>query len=276
MKLALLTSTAVLVALAGCAEDSGTLGPATTNTAPPATAPRVGASVAPRPDATYEAWLVRRGTLYRSLRSGRAGERAVARRALAALGAGPTPAEARRGIVTLVTGSDRPAVRRIENGVAEVATGPEFERGDRRTRRLRAAQVVYTLTQYRDTIEAVRLAPGGPPLRRRSFEDVAPPIVVDDPRPGATTTSPLTITGTANVFEATVSIRVLDAERRTIARTFTTATCGSGCRGTFSTAVRYAVDRAQAGTVEVFEVSAEDGSSLHLVAVPVRLSRPAP
>jgi len=146
----------------------------------------------------------------------------------------------------------------------------------RRARRLRAAQVVFTLTQYRDSIEAVRFRVGtrataGPPLTRRSLGDLAPPIVVDTPHASATTRSPLTISGTANVFEATVSIRVLDAAGRTIARTFTTATCGTGCRGDYTASVRYAVDESQDGTVEVFEVSAADGSPRNAVSVPVRL-----
>ncbi|MGH2529284.1 MAG: Gmad2 immunoglobulin-like domain-containing protein [Actinomycetota bacterium] len=43
----------------------------------------------------------------------------------------------------------------------------------------------------------------------------------------------------ADVFEAAVSIGFLDAAGNEIVRTFTTATCGTGCRGTFSKAVRF-------------------------------------
>ena len=78
--------------------------------------------------------------------------------------------------------------------------------------------------------------------------------------------------GTANVFEATVSLRILDAGGKEIARTFTTATCGSGCRGDYSVSVPYRVDRPQAGTIVVFESSAKDGRPIHVVRVPVTLT----
>jgi hypothetical protein len=53
--------------------------------------------------------------------------------------------------------------------------------------------------------------------------------------------------------------------------TFTMATCGTGCRGDFDTDVPFSVDRKQPGTVEVFEVSAMDGSMINVVEIPVTL-----
>jgi hypothetical protein len=85
-------------------------------------------------------------------------------------------------------------------------------------------------------------------------------------------TSPVTISGTADVFEATVSIRILDSAGNEIARTFTTATCGTGCRGDYSVPVRYAVPRQEPGTIEVFETSMENGQPLHLQLIPVTLT----
>lgn len=98
-----------------------------------------------------------------------------------------------------------------------------------------------------------------------------PAIVVRTPQPRDELLSPVTIAGTADVFEATVSIRILDANGGELAATFTTATCGSGCRGTFSEEVFFFTEDRQEGTIEVFESSAEDGSPLHLVSVPVVL-----
>lgn len=83
--------------------------------------------------------------------------------------------------------------------------------------------------------------------------------------------SPVTVAGTADVFEATVSIRIVDGTGGELASTFTTATCGSGCRGAYSTDVFFFIDQRQNGTIEVFESSAEDGSRLHLVSIPVVL-----
>jgi hypothetical protein len=97
------------------------------------------------------------------------------------------------------------------------------------------------------------------------------PIEVTEPADGVTVTSPVTISGTADVFEATVSIRILDETGNVIADTFATATCGTGCRGDYSDRVRFAVDTEQPGTIEVFEVSAEDGSMINMVRIPVTL-----
>ena len=96
-------------------------------------------------------------------------------------------------------------------------------------------------------------------------------IVVESPEPGASVSSPVTISGTADVFEATVSIRILDAAGNEIARTFTTATCGSGCRGDFRESVSFEIDSEQAGTIEVFEESAENGSASNVVTLDVTL-----
>jgi len=97
------------------------------------------------------------------------------------------------------------------------------------------------------------------------------PIVVDRPAPGDAVASPVTISGTADVFEATVSIRILDEAGSVIADDFTTATCGSGCRGTYRATVRFRVDHRQPGTIQVFESSAENGEPLHMVQIPVTL-----
>jgi nitrite reductase/ring-hydroxylating ferredoxin subunit len=97
------------------------------------------------------------------------------------------------------------------------------------------------------------------------------PIFVGRPFNGEQVSSPLTISGSANVFEATVSYQVLDEQGTVIAEGTTMATCGSGCRGTYSVRVRFSVDHAQQGTVRVYEVSAKDGSDINVVEVPVVL-----
>lgn len=158
----------------------------------------------------------------------------------------------------------------------------EFERGGGSfTEMMRLAQVVYTLTQF-PTVDDVVLEIDGErvetfgshgiviedPMKRSNFRDLLPPIVVMSPAIGEIISSPVTISGTANVFEATVSIRILDDNGDPLAETFTTATCGSGCRGSYSEEVRF--DAAgDGGVIEVFESSAEDGSPLHLVSIPV-------
>lgn len=130
-----------------------------------------------------------------------------------------------------------------------------------------------------DDVEGV-LDPSGTPSTSASptvepspepSDDAEPAIVVRTPVAGDEIVSPVTVAGTADVFEATVSIRILDANGQELAATFTTATCGTGCRGKYSEEVFFFTEQRQDGTIEVFESSAADGSPLNLVSVPVVL-----
>jgi hypothetical protein len=150
---------------------------------------------------------------------------------------------------------------------------------------MRLAQVVYTLTQF-PTVDGVDFAIDGEPVTvfssegigldhpqtRKDYRDLLPPILVEHPLIGEWVPSPVTVSGTANVFEATVSIRILDESGGVIVETFTTATCGTGCRGTYTEDVPYDVDREQAGTVIVYESSAENGEPLFPIEIPVTLT----
>lgn len=107
-------------------------------------------------------------------------------------------------------------------------------------------------------------APGPSPTRR-------PAIVVESPLPGDELLSPITVRGTANVFEANVSIRILDATGEVLAAINTTASCGSGCRGAFSSPLAFFTPVRQPGTIEVFEVSAQDGTAIDVVSIPITL-----
>jgi hypothetical protein len=101
-------------------------------------------------------------------------------------------------------------------------------------------------------------------------------IVVESPEPGASVSSPVTVSGTASVFEGTVQLRILDADGEEIASAFTTASAGAPERGDFSEEVAFKVDEAQDGMVEVFEqnvASPEESPERELfrVEVPVHL-----
>jgi Immunoglobulin-like domain of bacterial spore germination len=101
-------------------------------------------------------------------------------------------------------------------------------------------------------------------------------IVVESPEPGASVSSPVTISGTASVFEGTVQLRILDADGEEIARAFATASAGAPERGDFSKEVEFTVGEAQDGVVEVFEenvASPEESPERELfkVEVPVQL-----
>ncbi|MGC5051617.1 Gmad2 immunoglobulin-like domain-containing protein [Micromonospora sp. DT48] len=283
---------ALLVLVAGCAPPrSGSLGPAPTAAPGPPSSTSVGeppttaasTSTPPNTDTparptrdpgttaasraatlTLQLWYVRDGRLAPTRRT-RPTTVATSRLALEELAAGPTTAESATGLVTLVP--DGTQVSRIVAGVATVrlAAAPDPVVG-----RLREAQVVYTLTQF-PTVRQVAFGTATP-TDRADYADLLPPIVVTSPTIGDRVTSPVTVTGSADVFEATVNVRVLDATGRQLATAFTTATCGTGCRGSYRVNVRYRLSRDQSGTIEVYEVSADDGSRTKTVAVPVTLA----
>jgi Immunoglobulin-like domain of bacterial spore germination len=101
-------------------------------------------------------------------------------------------------------------------------------------------------------------------------------IVVESPEPGASVSSPVTISGTASVFEGTVQLRILDADGEEIARAFTTASAGAPERGDFSKEVEFSVGDAQDGVIRAFEqnvASPEESPERELftVEVPVQL-----
>lgn len=290
---------AVLIAaltLCACGPDrSGTLGQAPTGgprsrtTASPGTpasqpqSPSTGGPTQPADTApaqstgrtvTVQLWFTRDGTIVPTRRT-RPYTVATSRLALTELIAGPSRAEAAAEMTSAVPPDTAVTIAGISGGVATVSFPPAFYGGGRTAVRLRQAQVVYTLTQFPSVSRVALQSAGEPvaaPVGRSDYADLLALIVVSDPVVGQRVSSPVTVAGTANVFEATVSLRLLDASGREIATRFTTATCGSGCRGSWSVSVPYRLSRTQSGTVEVYEVSAKDGSRQHVVNVPVMLA----
>jgi hypothetical protein len=153
---------------------------------------------------------------------------------------------------------------------------------------MRLAQVVYTLTQF-PTVKSVQFQLDGEPVRvfsgegivldkpvtRADYEDLMPTLLVESPPVFAEIDRPVTITGNANVFEANVTVRILTASGKELARTFTTATCGTGCRGDFSVTVSYPAQQgaSRSGFVVVQDDDAAGfGFPPHQVRIPVILA----
>lgn len=128
------------------------------------------------------------------------------------------------------------------------------------------AEIVYTLTQF-PTVQRVDVA-GRAGVTRDEVAAYKPPIVVDDPAAGSTVSSAFRVSGTAMVYEATLTVQLVRdgvvLEKKTV-----TATAGAPERGTFETTLHGTAGDA---TIEVFEPSAEDGSPQHEVDVPVTIS----
>ncbi|HET7847126.1 MAG TPA: Gmad2 immunoglobulin-like domain-containing protein, partial [Acidimicrobiia bacterium] len=106
------------------------------------------------------------------------------------------------------------------------------------------------------------------PLGRDAFLDQLNSVNLDSAVTG-TGDSPLVISGFANVFEATVSLELVDTAGSVVYEAFTTATCGTGCWGAFSFNIDDFDFAATPVTVRVFFHSPEDGEPADVVSVPV-------
>ena len=91
--------------------------------------------------------------------------------------------------------------------------------------------------------------------------------------PGDTITSPLRISGTANVFEGVFRVQLLDAQGRTLIDQVVNATSGTGTRGTFSEEFPFPVTATGQGKLVVFADSPKDGSPINVVEIPVTLGK---
>jgi len=96
-----------------------------------------------------------------------------------------------------------------------------------------------------------------------------PAIWVNSPQSGQKVASPLEVSGSARVFEATVNIRLVDNAGKTIAEGFTTASEGAPGRGNFKYSLDFDAPAPGQGELEVFWTSPKDGKELDKVSVPV-------
>jgi germination protein M len=192
-----------------------------------------------------------------------AATRAVAGAALTQLLAGPTTDERVDGFTTRVPAQVALGPPRLEGDTLDLGASPNLDAKE-------AAQIVYTMTQF-PSVHRVRL--GALVFTRASFEDQTPAILVESPLPGETVSSPVRVRGTANTFEATFEVELLDASGRRIAGHFVTATSGSGTRGTFDTTID-APSASGHVTLAVYELSAANGRRINEVRIPLVATSP--
>lgn len=107
-----------------------------------------------------------------------------------------------------------------------------------------AQQLAHTATQF-EGVTGVRLLVEGEPVDElwghldwsepiEPDPDAVAPVVIVEPGYGdIVAAGTVTASGTANVFEATVVLTLVGPDGEVAEETFTTATCGSGCRGTW-------------------------------------------
>jgi nucleoid-associated protein YgaU len=96
-----------------------------------------------------------------------------------------------------------------------------------------------------------------------------PPITVRQPRPFDLVDDPVEVCGVGTGFEGTFEARVRDANGTQLAQVTITAG-GTGIWGNFHTTLPLGgPPAAPQGTLEVFELSAKDGSEINKVVVPI-------
>jgi hypothetical protein len=236
---------------AGCGGDDEASETTTTTTAPVETA-------------EIRVYFLRDGKVWPVLREVDPAE-GEASAAMAALLQGPTAQEeADLDLSTAIPEAGEEAEVSIDDGVAAVQLDAELaDEG--------LAQVVYTLTQFPE-VEEVEVQEEF--ATRADFEDQTPAILVESPLAFENVASPLRVTGTANTFEANFQYELTDTDGRNVDENFVTATSGSGTRGTFDfTTDAYTVPFDGVGALIVYESSAEDGSRINLVEIPLRMTR---
>ena len=175
----------------------------------------------------------------------------------------------------------------IAKGVATVNLSREFESGGGSESILgRLAQVTYTLTQF-PTVDSVLFQLDGKPVTtfsgegvildhpvgRDDYYDQLPAIFVDRPAWGASIGNPARVSGLANVFEAQFRVRLVNASGTVLVDKPVTASCGTGCWGTFDITLDYTVSKAQYGTLRVYDRSEKDGSVIDVTEYAVWLTR---
>lgn len=210
---------------------------------------------------------------------------AVARGAMEALLAGPDALESGIGMTSAIPAGTTLRGVDVAGGTARVDLSSQFAAGGGSlSMQLRVAQVVFTLTQF-DSVDRVTILLDGRVategiggeevpavgLTRADVTAVTPLVLVESPVPGQQVSSPVTISGTSNTFEATVLYEVVDPGGVTVARGFTTATAGTGTWGTFAVTVPYATSRSGTGSVVAYQQDMRDGGARDVYTVPVEL-----
>jgi hypothetical protein len=185
--------------------------------------------------------------------------------ALESLYGGPTADEEEAlGLTSAWAGADMPEVE-VSDGVALVDLGDDL------LPTIGVAQIVYTLTALPE-IESVEIHSRS--YTRADFEEQTPSVLVESPLAFEDVRSPITAAGTANTFEATFHYELTDTDGLIVDENFVTATSGTGTRGTFEfTTDEFTVPFDGIGSLIVFERSAEDGSKVNIVEIPLRMSK---
>ncbi len=282
----------LLLAMAGCGGPAATETPASPSTPAPAASATPGAetptpgpsaspSATPAETMVIDAWFVKDEKLavvHREVTQ----TVAVLRAAIEELLRGITFTDASYGLSTAIPDGTELRSVSLDGDTATIDLSSTFESGGGSLSMVaRMAQLVFTATQF-PNVERVELWLDGepvewiggeglvvvPPQTRRDYDGMSGAIVVESPGVGDAVSSPLRVTGEANVFEAVVSLELRDADGRVLVDTFTMATAGTGTWGTYDATLTFP-PAAGPLELEVYAVSPKDGSRIDRVVYPL-------
>ena len=254
---------------------------ATPSAEPPTPGPSSSPSATPVETMVVDAWFVKDEKLavvHREVPR----TVAVLRAAIEELLRGITFTDASYGLSTAIPAETELRGVDLADGTATIDLSSAFESGGGSLSMMaRMAQLVFTATQF-PTVERVELWLDGepvewiggeglivvPPQTRRDHDGMSGAIVVEDPGVGDAVSSPLRVTGAANVFEAVVSLELRDADGRVLVDTFTMATAGTGTWGTYDATLSFPPVQGPL-ELEVYAVSPKDGSRIERVVYPL-------
>lgn len=184
----------------------------------------------------------------------------------------PTDGDAPHHVLTeLAAGPDDPESSEMglssafpDDVEATVADGVATVESESELTTAQLAQLVYSLVQPALAVTSVEI--DGESLTRADFEEQTPTVLVESPLAFEEVSAPISATGTANTFEANFLYELLDEDGNVIDENFVTATSGTGTRGTFEFTT---ADVDGVAMLVVFEESAEDGSRIREVEIPL-------
>ena len=137
-----------------------------------------------------------------------------------------------------------------------------------------ATLVVFVVSACADDVDAPSPSPTAFPNVCLANPDPATSEfqILEAPDPFTQVTSPVTVSGQVNAFEATYQITIFDAVGTPLVETFGTAQQPDiGVIGPFSSDVSFSVAEATPACIWVFEESARDGSPINIGQIPVIL-----
>ena len=232
----------------------------------------------PRPGDQEELWLTRGRKLWATVRY-QPWTPAAPAYLVRALRHGPDAAERAFGVATAVPAATVIHSVTIARGVATADLSANFIGGPPGQKRLRLAQLTYTLTQFA-CAHSVQLeidgTPSGYRMTRQTFRALLPPIAVTSPAVGGTIGPGSEIRGITPYSNANVSIKLLDARGSSIIDGSSSFGCSAGCFGSFDLSIdQLPTGQYGPGTILLSvnpQTAGISGDSQPTLSMPVRLA----